>query len=108
VKFLDNKKYVLTGGEDMDLNAHNINAKVELLAHALGYFFEDDVINNKIRIHEREQEKLHCSFCLKSQDEVDKLIAGPRDIYICNECVELCNEIINEEKEDKHESEDNK
>jgi ATP-dependent Clp protease ATP-binding subunit ClpX len=40
--------------------------------------------------------KLHCSFCGKSQDEVKKLIAGPM-VYICNECIELCNEIIQDE-----------
>ncbi len=39
---------------------------------------------------------LHCSFCGKSQDEVRKLIAGPT-VYICDECIELCNEIIAEE-----------
>jgi ATP-dependent Clp protease ATP-binding subunit ClpX len=40
--------------------------------------------------------KLHCSFCGKSQDEVKKLIAGPM-VYICDECIDLCNEIIQEE-----------
>ncbi len=39
---------------------------------------------------------LYCSFCGKSQDEVRKLIAGPT-VYICDECIELCNEIIAEE-----------
>ena len=39
---------------------------------------------------------LKCSFCGKSQDQVKKLIAGP-DVYICDECVELCNEILDEE-----------
>jgi len=43
---------------------------------------------------------LHCSFCGKSQDEVRKLIAGPT-VYICDECIELCNEIIAEETEDE-------
>ncbi|RME64678.1 MAG: ATP-dependent Clp protease ATP-binding subunit ClpX [Nitrospirae bacterium] len=43
-----------------------------------------------------KKEKLHCSFCGKSQDEVQKLIAGP-SVYICNECVDLCNEILEEE-----------
>lgn len=38
----------------------------------------------------------HCSFCGKNQEEVEKLIAGP-DVYICDECIELCNEIVNEE-----------
>lgn len=39
---------------------------------------------------------LLCSFCGKSQDEVKKLIAGP-SVYICDECIQLCNEIIDEE-----------
>ena len=43
---------------------------------------------------------LHCSFCGKSQDEVRKLIAGPT-VYICDECIELCNEIIEEETEER-------
>lgn len=34
---------------------------------------------------------LHCSFCLKSQHQVEKLIAGPGSIFICDACVELCN-----------------
>jgi ATP-dependent Clp protease ATP-binding subunit ClpX len=42
--------------------------------------------------------ELVCSFCGKSQDEVKKLIAGP-SVYICDECVSLCNEIIQEEYE---------
>ena len=35
-----------------------------------------------------------CSFCGKRQDEVKKLIAGPNRVYICNDCVALCSEII--------------
>jgi ATP-dependent Clp protease ATP-binding subunit ClpX len=42
------------------------------------------------------QQHLTCSFCGKSQDEVKKLIAGPA-VYICDECIELCNDIIAEE-----------
>ena len=45
---------------------------------------------------ETTTDKLNCSFCGKAQDEVKKLIAGP-SVYICNECVDLCNEIIEEE-----------
>ncbi len=37
---------------------------------------------------------LHCSFCLKSQHQVEKLIAGPGSIFICDACVGLCNEWI--------------
>lgn len=47
--------------------------------------------------------ELRCSFCGKSQDEVKKLIAGPT-VYICDECVELCNDIIAEEYERKNRS----
>lgn len=43
-----------------------------------------------------ENSQLTCSFCGKSQDEVKKLIAGPT-VYICDECIELCNDIIDEE-----------
>ncbi len=43
---------------------------------------------------------LCCSFCAKTQDEVDRLIAGP-DVYICNECVYLCDEIIAKDHEDE-------
>jgi len=39
---------------------------------------------------------LKCSFCCKSQDQVRKLIAGP-GVYICDECIDLCNEILDEE-----------
>jgi ATP-dependent Clp protease ATP-binding subunit ClpX len=45
---------------------------------------------------ETTQENLTCSFCGKSQEEVKKLIAGPA-VYICDECIELCNDIIAEE-----------
>ena len=46
----------------------------------------------------KEGRLLSCSFCGKNQDQVRKLIAGPR-VYICDECIELCNEIITEEFE---------
>lgn len=45
---------------------------------------------------DKDDVKLKCSFCGKGQDEVRKLIAGPT-VYICDECVELCNDIIAEE-----------
>ena len=47
---------------------------------------------------------LYCSFCGKSQHEVRKLIAGP-SVFVCDECVELCNEIIREEAEDAEDAE---
>ena len=44
----------------------------------------------------RDDARLKCSFCGKTQDQVKKLIAGP-EVYICDECVDLCNEILDEE-----------
>lgn len=46
-----------------------------------------------------EKKQLKCSFCGKSQEQVKRLVAGP-GVYICDECIELCSEIIEEEFED--------
>jgi ATP-dependent Clp protease ATP-binding subunit ClpX len=50
---------------------------------------------------------LYCSFCGKSQHEVRKLIAGP-SVYVCDECVELCNDIIREEMQEQAQTAHNK
>ena len=52
--------------------------------------------DDKFSRGENSDRLLYCSFCGKSQDEVKKLIAGP-SVYICNECVDLCNNIITQE-----------
>lgn len=49
-----------------------------------------------------DKNQLKCSFCGKSQDQVKRLIAGP-GVYICNECIELCSEIVQEELSEKTE-----
>jgi ATP-dependent Clp protease ATP-binding subunit ClpX len=46
-----------------------------------------------------EKKQLKCSFCGKAQEQVKRLVAGP-GVYICDECIELCSEIIEEEFED--------
>ena len=46
----------------------------------------------------RSEELLCCSFCGKSQNDVKKLIAGP-GVYVCNECIDICNEIINDDEQ---------
>ena len=51
----------------------------------------------------RNEKLLFCSFCGKSQHEVTKLIAGP-SVYICNECVDLCNDIMAQEPEEAAEA----
>ncbi len=45
-----------------------------------------------------KEEEVFCSFCGKGHDEVRRLIAGPGDVYICNECIDLCASIIEEEE----------
>ena len=45
---------------------------------------------------DKEDEVLHCSFCGKSQKEVKRLVAG-RGVYICNECIDVCHSIMEEE-----------
>ena len=45
----------------------------------------------------KNDDKIKCSFCKKSQNEVRKLLSGPDGIYICDECIELCAEILEEE-----------
>src|SRR5690554_6531719 len=47
-----------------------------------------------------DEKVLHCSFCNKSQHEVRKLIAGPSSVFICDECIDLCNDIILEESQE--------
>jgi hypothetical protein len=54
------------------------------------------VAGRKRRASAAEGEVICCSFCGKSQDEVRKIIAGPK-VYICDECIDLCNDIIAEE-----------
>jgi len=59
--------------------------------------------DEKIISANSSDKKISCSFCGKSQEEVKKLIAGP-SVYICNECVDLCNDIIEEEIKNDEES----
>ena len=48
-------------------------------------------------------EKIRCSFCNKTEDQVRKLIAGPGGVYICDECIDVCSEIMDEELADEEE-----
>lgn len=51
-------------------------------------------------------EKIRCSFCNKTEDQVRKLIAGPGGVYICDECIEVCSEILEEELGDEEQVRD--
>ena len=47
--------------------------------------------------------QFRCSFCNKTQDQVRKLVAGPKGVYICDECIEVCTEIMEDELENFNE-----
>ncbi len=51
-------------------------------------------------------DKVRCSFCNKTQEQVRKLIAGPAGVYICDECIDICAEIMEEEYDDEPAKED--
>jgi len=59
------------------------------------------------RSKNKDEKLLYCSFCGKSQHEVKKLIAGP-SVFVCDECVDLCNDIIREEIHEKNEDSESK
>ena len=62
-------------------------------------------MSDKDNTENNDDKLLYCSFCGKNQNEVRKLIAGP-SVYICNECIDLCNDIIKEEISETTEDED--
>ena len=47
--------------------------------------------------------KIRCSFCGKTQDQVNRLISGPNGAFICDECIDICAEILEEEGVDGNE-----
>lgn len=54
----------------------------------------------------KSSDSIRCSFCNKKQDQVRKMIAGPAGVYICDECVEICADIVEEEIEEVQEEEE--
>ena len=51
----------------------------------------------KLNMNDKDRRQVYCSFCGKTQDEIYRLISGP-GVYICDECVNLCNIILADEK----------
>ena len=47
----------------------------------------------------KNTDNIRCSFCNKTQSQVKKMIAGPAGVYICDECVSICSDIVEEEYE---------
>lgn len=66
----------------------------DILVKAVENVYEEKL--SKVVGFETKYKKLVCSFCGKEVDEVERLIAG-NHVYICNECVKVCNEILHEE-----------
>jgi ATP-dependent Clp protease ATP-binding subunit ClpX len=59
-----------------------------------------DVMNDELPSHKLPELKIYCSFCGKSEKEVRKMVQGPT-VYICNECIVLCLDIVKETEEEK-------
>ncbi|MBO5473970.1 MAG: ATP-dependent Clp protease ATP-binding subunit ClpX [Lachnospiraceae bacterium] len=57
-------------------------------------------------VGKNSDDRVRCSFCNKTQEQVRKLIAGPSGVYICDECVDICADIIEEEYEEEPETEE--
>lgn len=53
------------------------------------------------RMDENREKNIRCSFCGKSQEQVERIIAGP-NVFICDECIDLCSSIISEDENDSH------
>jgi|AGTN01.1.fsa_nt_gi ATP-dependent protease Clp, ATPase subunit len=60
-------------------------------------FARDSVGRFLKRVAKPSGKGMKCSFCGRSQDDVEKLIAGPPGVYICGECINMCNEILTED-----------
>ncbi len=60
-------------------------------------FAKDSVGKFFQRVAKPSGKGLKCSFCGRSQDEVEKLLAGPPGLYICGECIKMCNDILAED-----------
>jgi ATP-dependent Clp protease ATP-binding subunit ClpX len=76
------------------------NLGVTYLPEVSGNLAGKEIMSNDKSRRGEDDRLLYCSFCGKSQHEVRKLIAGP-SVFICDECVELCNDIIREEMQDR-------
>jgi DNA-binding transcriptional MerR regulator len=77
-----------------------LTAQLREYKHALALLPTADAWCDRTRkdeTMETETEVYRCSFCGKDRSEIGRMIAGPNRVYICNECVELCNQIIAQE-----------
>ena len=77
-----------------------INNEFRAWVNGNGWSGEASIISSSVATSRVSESVLKCSFCGKSQDNVKKLVAGP-GVYICDECIDLCNELVDgkEEKE---------
>src|SRR6266702_3740202 len=80
-----------TAGEQGNQEHARPYVRLEQALTVLGWSSPDAMVR-------RTDDTLRCSFCGKSQNEVKKLIAGPT-VYICNECIDICNEIITDDQQ---------
>lgn len=85
-------------GQELILRCYMVASTLETrLKNVYGDEWQDSI---EIPEPPDKNEEIRCSFCRKLQTEVFKIIAGP-EVYICNECVDICNEIITDEVKDR-------
>ncbi|VWB12242.1 ATP-dependent protease ATP-binding subunit ClpX [Burkholderia pseudomultivorans] len=77
---------------------HELSTLRSMVFKELGKRAYPPKVEYKERASPEESNTLHCSFCGKTHHEVQQLIAGP-NVYVCDECVSLCNEIIAKQSE---------
>jgi hypothetical protein len=88
---------ILSGGWTELIIAHGLRGPwLLLLMLALSAVFWEGwkILRERVRTRRAKALVLRCSFCGKLQDSVKKLIAGPSGVFICNECIDICNEVI--------------
>ena len=72
------------------------------MAHRYGELIRMDTEQTGPNVASPKRPTYRCNFCGKSQEQVRKLIAGPGGVYICDECVRLCQEILDAEERTAH------
>ena len=78
-------------GEDRERRLRSIEAAIAALTTKVA------VLAHPLRLAGGRSSTLYCSFCGKSQHEVEKLIAGPK-VFICNQCIDLCHRIVHRDE----------
>ena len=84
--------------EQLHLSRHYVDTRLWRVRQARSASHPEGEEGNRVPTTKGTRRIYRCSFCGKSQDQVQRLIAGPNGVYICDQCVDLCREIIEAEQ----------